>query len=182
MKTKAALRREIEDLEDLIGKKTDEVYNQSELPKAEEAFRKAQREYNKDLFKVLNPLKLKINQLHEEIESIGKSKALVVPQDVSEFVREVFRGTTERDRWVIKWFSPDGRYVYASLKGHMSWSGRGETSYYQTQHRMWDRLNTKEKGNGWDAVNEKHLIFEHEGKLPAATLKQWKERAMSGKA
>ena len=128
------------------------------------------------------PLQAEIERLQKEIADINNSKVLIVPKAIDDFVKSVFSGTTWYGKWEVKWFSPDERYVYATLKGRREWYAMGQTKYYSAMHRMWDRFTTKKLDNpgGYDAINRRCMLFELEGRLSAATLEEWKQKAMKG--
>jgi len=182
MITKAELWREIDEVTTRIETNNKDLYVKHDIQKFKDALDEAKRKYYDAIDEINKPLQAEIERLRKEIADINNIKALVVPKNIDDFVKSVFAGTTWYGQWKVKWFSPDERYVYATLKGRREWYCIGQTKYYSAMHRMWDRLSTKqlEMPGGHDAINRRCMLFEHEGRLSAETLKEWKEKAMKG--
>ncbi len=178
MTTKAELTREIEGIEKRIEKNAKDLYDKSGIQKLKDELDVAKQKYYREVDEINEPLNSEIINLQRERFAIENSKKLVVPSSIIKFFESVWSGTTWNGLWEVKWFSEDERFVYASLKGHSTWTGRGQSGYYPTQHRMWDRLAFKSAESCRYKIADRCLMFEHTGKLPVATLNIWKAKAI----
>ena len=172
MPTKAELNRKIEDLEKLMEANNKELYSKHNIQGLKDQLEEARSKYYNDVDAANKLLQDEIDSLYNEIAKINN---LVVPESIEKFVNSMFSGTTWYGQWEVKWFSPDERYVYGVLKGRTEWDGIGSTKYYPTKHHMWDRLAKVDHL----ISRRSYFLFEHEGRLPANTLKEWKETVLN---
>ena len=176
VRSKAQIKQEIKDTNEKLLNLQWSVKKDPIVIKTKKAYDDALENAQNKIAKEVLELRNQHNKLLEEIDDIEKAKEIVIPQKVQDFISAICRGVDFGYKgWVVKWVSPKQRFAIMTNPGHSGWSGRGETSYYGSDHYLFDITKINDKNpSGFDLSYVHCTVFKkYNGRLDKETKQKW---------
>jgi len=161
------------DLRLSIANDPDIVEKAKVLGKAQDDYDAVVEKFSKKIRPQLDSIQEERSKIWQEIRECRKSKAIEIPHSIQTFIRGLLNGTSWGPKGhVVKWISPNGRFIITTTPGYTGWCGIGSTRYYESSHYLYDLRKATDDIHG-TSLGLNCQIRTIDGRLDKNTKKEW---------